>query len=33
MVTMWIQKDIHVPIPSQQKRAEFSGINHCFFIR
>jgi len=26
MVTRWIQKDIHVPIQSQQKRVEFSGI-------
>jgi len=33
MVTMQIQNVIHVHIQSQQKRVEFSGINHCFFIR
>jgi len=30
---MYIQKDIHVHISSQKKRVEFSGINHCFFVR
>jgi len=30
---MSIQKVIHVHIQSRQKRVEFSGINHCFFIR
>jgi len=32
MLTMWIQKVIHVHMQSKQKRVEFSGINHCFFI-
>jgi len=30
---MQIQKVIHVHIQSQQKRVEFSGIDHCFFLR
>ena len=29
---MQIQKVIHVHIQSQQKRVEFSGIDHCFFL-
>jgi len=33
ILTMWIQKAIHVHIQSQQKRVEFSGINRCFLIR
>jgi len=33
ILTMLIQKVIHMHIPSQQKRMEFSGIHHCFFIR
>jgi len=30
---MYIQKVVHVHIQLQQKRVEFCGINHCFFIR
>jgi len=33
ILTMYIQKVNHLHIQSQQKRVEFSGINHCFFIR
>jgi len=33
ILTMWIQNAIHVHIQAQQKRVEFSGVNHCIFIR
>jgi len=30
---MKIEKVIHMHIQSQQKRVDFSSVNHCFFIR
>jgi len=30
---MLIEKFPHLHIQSRKKRVEFSGINHCFFIR
>jgi len=33
LLTMYIKKVILLHIQSQQKRVEFSDINHSFFVR